>query len=123
MTDKDPQFTGAFAGEDSSAATHATSRTTAKAAKPTAQHAAIAKYAAHAEKQARKPASAKKPPMRTGTITIILLSCIAVCIAAGTLLYKLSPARSFEANVGEYLLIAAILFIFALLRVRATRRR
>jgi hypothetical protein len=108
MRNAEDKFTGTFAGE--------APRVGVTAARPTAQQVAITKYAAHAEKLARKPAKVSKPLSR-GRVLAILVSSMGGCIVGGGLLFKLSPPKSVASIAGECLLVAAISFVLAILRI------
>ncbi|HEY2645066.1 MAG TPA: hypothetical protein VGI56_15055 [Galbitalea sp.] len=115
MTADADEFTGTFAGETP------LSKPVPPSAAEAARLKALAKYEVDPNKPV-KPRKVAKPPVDIVRLTVIIGSAMVVCIVAGVLLFKLTPTGSPQSTVGEYLLVANVLFVFALLRVWSQRR-
>jgi hypothetical protein len=116
---RDSEFTGTFAGE--SASVVAKPSASSPLIKP--EHAAaLSKYAIDPSRPVRPP---KKARPRTSFIRIVVIMsvCVVGCVVVGGMLYRLAPHRSIGTGVGELLLLAAVMFVFALILIAGRRRR
>jgi hypothetical protein len=116
---RDSEFTGTFAGEAASVAPKPS--VSSPLIKP--EHAAaLSKYEVDPNKPVRPPKKARPRPSFI-RIVAIMSACIVSCVVAGGLLYKLAPRNSIGTGIGELLLLAAVMFVFALILIAGRRRR